>query len=83
MTRFRILVVFAVLLALVLWSFAPDAAAQGKGRGWTVVQGGVSADYPQPDWKADFNPQSATMTNARNHVSVTYFGTFQVTERRK
>ena len=68
----------AALIALALWTLAPDADAQDEERGFTVVQDGLAVLYPHPDWKAEFSPSGVTFTNDRAQVVETYYGTIGV-----
>ncbi len=52
--------------------------------GWTVEQNGAVETYLWKDrWRGSPNPAGFTITNEGTQVSVYYYGTFRVTERRR
>ena len=80
--RFVLALLLAAGVALGFF-FARTAQAQvDRARGWTVVQDGKTAVYPQGDrWSATATPTGMTFQNGGTGEKIYYYGTFRVDER--
>ncbi len=74
----------AVVVAVALLARAARAGDEEVNAGWTVEQNGAVETYLWKDrWRGSPNPAGFTITNEGTQVSVFYYGTFRVTERRR
>ncbi len=78
-----VIATIAIGAVLFLWA-NPAEAGPDSDRGWSVTQDGKTAHYSMPGgWRADPGPSNLVLTHAKDHVQITYYGSFMVTERRR
>jgi len=74
----------ALVVASILLVREARAGDEEVNAGWTVEQNGAVETYLWKDrWRGSPNPAGFTITNEGTQVSVFYYGTFRVTERRR
>jgi len=82
--RFLFGFALVALTAVLLLVANPAEAGPDSDRGWSVTQDGKTAHYSWPGgWRADFGQANLVLSNAKDHVQVSYYGSFMVTERKQ